>query len=133
MGDLLATRVNRIARAFIHTGMDYADPIAVRTAPGQIYASCVMLHDQGFTLRARDYSSSIFIAAHQRFVSCRGLPQSMYSDNGIMFYGGNRELSDAHTRAIRDPNFRNRLTTSGTAWHFLSLSSRTSTVNGKPA
>jgi len=32
--DISTARVNRTTRAFIHTGVDYADPIAMRTAPG---------------------------------------------------------------------------------------------------
>ena len=39
MGDLSAARVNRIARAFVHIGMDYADPIAIRTTPGRGHKS----------------------------------------------------------------------------------------------
>ena len=33
MSDLPAARVYRTARAFVHTGVDYAGPIAVRTTP----------------------------------------------------------------------------------------------------
>ena len=33
MGDLPAASVNRTARAFVYTGVDYAGPIAVRTTP----------------------------------------------------------------------------------------------------
>ncbi|XP_029157820.1 uncharacterized protein LOC114930240 [Nylanderia fulva] len=43
----------------------------------------------------------------------------MYSDNGTTFHGANRELSEAHAKAIRDPSFRNRLASDGTAWQFL--------------
>ena len=31
MDDFPAARVNRTARAFVHTGVDYADPIIVQT------------------------------------------------------------------------------------------------------
>jgi len=116
-------------RAFIHTGVDYADPIAAWTAPDRghkshktyialfIYLTTKALHLE----LVSDYSSATFITAYQCFVSRRGLPQSMYSDNGTTFHGANRELSDAHAKAIRDPNFRNRFTTefSGIVWHFL--------------
>jgi len=40
-----------------------------------------------------------------------------------MFHGANHELSNAHAKAVRDPNFRNRFAIDGTAWHFLSLAS----------
>jgi len=85
-GDLPAARVNRTIRAFIYTGVDYVDPIAVRTASGQEHK----LHKTYITLFVRltalhlarklvsDYSSSIFITAYQRFISHRELLQSMY-------------------------------------------------------
>jgi len=38
---------------------------------------------------------------------------------GIMFHSADTELSNAHAKAIRDPNFRNRLALDGIAWHFL--------------
>ncbi|XP_029170129.1 uncharacterized protein LOC114939860 [Nylanderia fulva] len=127
MGDLPEARVNRAARAFIHTGVDYAGPITVRTAPGRGHKSqkayialfiCLTTKAMHLEL-VSDYSSPTFIAAYQRFVSRRGLPQSMYSDNGTTFHGANRELSEAHAKAIRDPSFRNRLASDGTAWQFL--------------
>ena len=45
----------------------------------------------------------------------------MYSDNGTTFHDA--ELSNAHAKAIRNPNFRNRLATDEIAWHFLSPAS----------
>jgi len=39
MDNLPAVRVNRTARAFIHTGVDYAGPIAVWTVPGRGHKS----------------------------------------------------------------------------------------------
>ena len=64
-----------------------------------------------------DYTSPTFITAYQRFVARRGLPTSMYSDNGTTFHGADRELSNAQRPF--DSNFRNRLTIDGTAWHFV--------------
>ncbi|XP_032684998.1 uncharacterized protein LOC116850611 [Odontomachus brunneus] len=89
MGNLPAARVNRTVRAFIHTGVDYAGPIVVRTAPGRGHKSqkayialFVCLTTKALHLElVSDYTSPTFIAAYQRFVSRRGLPTSMYSDN----------------------------------------------------
>lgn len=39
MGDLPETRITQVERAFIHTGVDYAGPIQVRTAPGRGHKS----------------------------------------------------------------------------------------------
>jgi len=63
MGDLPAARVNRTsihtARALIHTGVNYANSIAVRTTPSRghkshkgLYRLIRMPHDQDFTTRA---------------------------------------------------------------------------------
>ncbi|XP_024881085.1 uncharacterized protein LOC112460568 [Temnothorax curvispinosus] len=127
MGDLPDARVNRVAKAFAHTGVDYAGPIATRTAPGRGHQSkksyvalfvCLTTKTVHLEL-VSDYSSSAFVAAYQRFVSRRGLPHSMYSDNGTTFQGADRELSAAYAKAIRDPNFINLLATDQTAWHFV--------------
>ena len=125
-GDLPAARVNRTASAFIHTGLDYADPITIQTTAGREYKSqkAYIALFICFTTKAlhlelvSDYTSPI-VAEYQRFISHRGLPTSMYSDNETTFHGADSKLSKAHAKAIRDPNFRNQLTIDGTAWHFL--------------
>ncbi|XP_077280835.1 uncharacterized protein LOC143907757 [Temnothorax americanus] len=127
MGDLPDARVNRAAKAFAHTGVDYAGPIATRTASGRGHQSkksyvalFVCLTTKAVHLElVSDYSSFAFLAAYQRFVSRRGLPHSMYSDNGTTFQGADRELSAAYAKAIRDPNVINLLATDQTAWHFV--------------
>jgi len=133
---LPAARVNRIARAFVHIvlitqirslserlpieGINRKRPIAL----------FICLTTKALYLKlVSDYTSPTFIAAYQWFVSRRG---PMHSDNGMRptFYGADRELSNAHAKAIR--NFRNRFA-DGTAWHFLPpLHHRTSAVCGRP-
>ncbi|XP_077260520.1 uncharacterized protein LOC143896497 [Temnothorax americanus] len=127
MGDLPGVRVNRSVRAFVHTGVDYAGPVSVRTAKGRgnkahkAYISVFIC----MTTRAihlelvSDYSSPAFLAALSRFVSRRGRPTSIYSDNGTTFQGADRELTTAIKLTTKDPNFLNHLATEGTAWHFL--------------
>ena len=130
MGDLPDSRVNRTARAFVHAAtITQVRLLSARTwvTPGREHKSqkayialFVCLTTKALYLElVSDYTSPTFITAYQRFVARRGLPTSMYSDNGTTFYGADRELSNAHAKAIRDTYFRNRLTIDGTAWHLL--------------
>ncbi|XP_029159723.1 uncharacterized protein LOC114931736 [Nylanderia fulva] len=127
MGDLPEPRVNRVPRAFINSGVDYAGPIALRTNPGRGHKShkayialFICLTTKAIHLElVSDYSSATFRAAYHRFISRRGLPKHMYSDNGTTFRGAEREMSEAYSQAIRDPNFLNRLSSDNTSWHFL--------------
>ena len=113
MSNLPAARVNRTARAFVHTGVDYS---AVRTTPDRghksqkaYFALFVCFTTKALHLElVSDCTSPTFIAAYQWFVSHRGLLTSMYSDNGTTFHDTDRELSNAHAKAICNPNFRNR-------------------------
>ncbi|XP_029163298.1 uncharacterized protein LOC114934751 [Nylanderia fulva] len=127
MGDLPSARVNRAARPFSHTGVDYAGPILLRSAPGRGHKShkayialFVCLTTKTIHLEiVTDYTSATFIAAYHRFVSRRDLPQRMYCDNGTTFQGADRELADAHRRALCDPNFIEATACEKTSWHFL--------------
>jgi len=47
-----------------------------------------------------DYTTAGFLAAFRMFVSRRGLPAHMYSDNGTNFHGADRELQ-ASLQAMR--------------------------------
>ncbi|KYN39315.1 hypothetical protein ALC56_06302, partial [Trachymyrmex septentrionalis] len=79
-------------QAFVHTGVDYAGSIAVRTSRGRRHklqkayiALFVCLTTKALHLElVSDYTPLTFIAAYQRFVSRRGLPTSMYSDNAAL-------------------------------------------------
>lgn len=116
-----------VLRVLSHTGVDYASPLMIRTAPGQGHKAhkayivlfiCMTVKAIHIEL-VSDYTSAIFITAYQRFVSRRGLPNSMYSDNGTTFRGADREMTDAYSKAIRDPNFLSKLAIDKVAWHFL--------------
>ncbi|KYN08018.1 hypothetical protein ALC62_01007 [Cyphomyrmex costatus] len=86
MGDLPEARVNRVSRAFIHSGVDYAGPIALRSAPGRGHKShkvyialFICLTTKAIHLElVSDYSAATFRAAYHRFISRRGLPKTMY-------------------------------------------------------
>ncbi|XP_032684186.1 uncharacterized protein LOC116850253 [Odontomachus brunneus] len=129
IGDLLYTRVNPPTRAFVHYGLDYAGPVLVRALAGRgvtvrkIYiAIFICLASRAVHLELVDGSRSYtpaFIAAYSRFCSCRGLPETVHSDNGTTFIGANRELTLAFRAALRNPNFQNRTAGNGVTWKFI--------------
>lgn len=127
MGDLPNVRVNRSTRAFEHTGVDYAGPIFVRTSRGRghkahkAYISVfVCMTTKAIHLElVSDYSSDAFLATLHRFVSRRGYPASIYSDNGTTFQGADHELRIAITKALENSDFQNTLSTDGVEWHFV--------------
>ncbi|XP_051155781.1 uncharacterized protein LOC127278227 [Leptopilina boulardi] len=126
MGDLPEFRVTP-SRPFAHTVVDYAGPFDVKTSSGRGYKShkayialfvccCV----RAVHLELVSYLTSIaFLAAFQRFVSRRGKPSHMYSDNGKNFVGAAKELK-RHLKELRcDNDLRNLLAVEGTSWHFV--------------
>ena len=99
MGDLPAPRVSPNP-AFTHTGVDFAGPFNIKQGyvrkPKILEAYvCVFVC---LTYKAvhlevvSDLSSAAFKATLQRFVSRRGCPQHIYSDNGSNFVGVKNEL-----------------------------------------
>lgn len=66
-------------------------------------------------------TSDDFIAALKRFVSRRGNPEHIYSDNGTNFVGGNRKLNEylqIFTSSQFNDHISHFLTSHGTNWHF---------------
>lgn len=99
MGNLPAPRVTP-SRPFLHTGVDYARPIWLRTTKGRghrayksflvifVCLSCRAVHLDV----ASDYTSDAFLAALRRFISRRGLCKVLYSDRGTNFVGADKQL-----------------------------------------
>ncbi|XP_075163209.1 uncharacterized protein LOC142235840 [Haematobia irritans] len=87
-------------RPFATTGVDYAGPFDIKNFHGRgcritkgyiclficFVTKAVHLEPVG------DLSTPAFLAAFSRFVSRRGCPRKMYSDNGRNFVGAAREL-----------------------------------------
>ncbi|XP_036146902.1 uncharacterized protein LOC118646983 [Monomorium pharaonis] len=131
MGDLPASRVSPPPRAFSWCGLDYAGPVRVRASAGRgitsrkaYIALFICMSTRAIHLElVGDYSSSAFRGAFTRFCSRRGLPQTIYSDNGTTFVGADKELTAAYKAAISDPNFLNQTATDRISWHFIPPSS----------
>ncbi|XP_058827697.1 uncharacterized protein LOC131687629 [Topomyia yanbarensis] len=102
MGDLPASRCER-APAFQKVGLDYAGPILLKQ-PGQKAVAVkgyicifVCMVTKGIHLEAvESLSTDSFIAALHRFVSRRGVPEDMFSDNGTNFVGAKNRLHELY-------------------------------------
>ncbi|XP_029172993.1 uncharacterized protein LOC114941956 [Nylanderia fulva] len=55
----------------------------------------------------------------RRFVSRRGLPQKLYSDNSTNFHGADRELKTAFDKLTNDISLRATLANDRVEWHFI--------------
>ncbi|XP_071652998.1 uncharacterized protein [Temnothorax longispinosus] len=99
MGNLPRERV-RPSRAFLHTGVDYAGPIMLRTTKGRGQRSHKAFISVFVCLATRavhlevvsDYTAAAFLAALRRFTSRRGLCLSLHSDCGTNFVGADAQL-----------------------------------------
>lgn len=89
--------------------MDYAGPIDIRMSKGRGCKSYkgyisifVCLCTKAVHIEAvSDLTSTAFIAAYRRFVSRRGLPSNMYSDNGTNFVGAAKLLGREHAQMMK--------------------------------
>lgn len=100
MGNLPADRVNR-NRAFAVTGVDFCGPFYIRPQPRS--KSPIKYYVAVFTCfvtrsthleAVLDLSSKKFLNAFRRFVSRRGIPARMYSDNATNFVGSQTLLAE---------------------------------------
>ena len=127
MGQLPSARVNAPLRAFLHVGIDYAGPVMIRSSPGRgiksnksYIALFICLASRAIhTELVNDYSATLFINAFSRFCARRGLPNTMYSDNGTTFTGADKELTFAYRSALRNSDFLNKTASDRIKWEFI--------------
>lgn len=125
MGDLPAARVRQM-RPFLHTGVDYAGPIWSRTSKGRGHKATkswigvfVCFSTKAIHLElVSDVSAAAFIAAFRRFTSRRGICSDVYCDNGTNFVGADRQMRQQLAVCMKDTEWRQLLSSSGTRFHF---------------
>jgi len=126
MGDLPSPRVNP-SPPFSHTGVDYAGPFSILPFVGggqrprkHYVALFICLATKEIHLECvEDYATTGFLAAFRRFVSRRGLPSHLYSENGTNFRGADRELQVVFEAVSSDPTLQVALANDGIRWHFI--------------
>ena len=117
MGQLTQTRVTS-SRPFATTGLDFAGPFtikitSVRNANEVKAFLALFIRFSTKAVRLEQVSSTstaACIAAPRWFVSRRGLPDVVYSDNGTNFVGAKRE-SEELQKVLISSETQNKLTT----------------------
>ncbi|XP_064621732.1 uncharacterized protein LOC135484315 [Lineus longissimus] len=104
MADLPSDRVASPRAAFCHVGLDYFGPFQVKRGRSMVKRyGCIFtcLTTRAIHIEvAENLTTDSFINALQRFVSRRGMPIRIRSDNGTNFVGAQKELK----KAIREWN-----------------------------
>lgn len=126
MGSLPAERVF-VSRPFSHCGVDYAGPLLLRegkrrNAKFNKAYSAILATKATHVELVSDLTSEAFIAALKRFMSRRGKPICLYSDNGSTFVGAHRQLKELHEMFKRDQkrnDIQEFLCDQETSWKFI--------------
>lgn len=126
MGQLPIPRVTP-SRPFLHSGVDYAGPIMLKTWNGRaakkykgyiaifVCMSTSAVHIEIVT----DYTTEAFVAAYKCFTGRRGICATLYSDCGTNFVGADKALRQRFKNASRElKELANILANDGTCWRF---------------
>ncbi|XP_045774640.1 uncharacterized protein LOC123873700 [Maniola jurtina] len=109
MSDLPADRT-RLEFPFLHTGIDYAGPIMIASRKGRgakleksyicifVCFAVKALHLELVT----DLTKEAFISAFLKFISRRGKPMSVTSDNSTTFIGASNEIASFFSKYSDD-------------------------------
>lgn len=98
MEPLLPVQVTPNKPPFTFVGVDYFGPLIVKSGRSQLKRyGCIftcLTARAGHIEVAHSLTTDSFIAAFQRFISRRGIPEKVYSDNGTNLVGGDREIRE---------------------------------------
>ncbi|XP_037045848.1 uncharacterized protein LOC119081228 [Bradysia coprophila] len=102
MGNLPAERVN-IARAFVHTSLDFMGPFDIHSMPrgkritkGYVCIFVCLTTKAVHMEAAPDLSIDGFIGCLKRFIARRGLVKKLICDNGTNFRGAHNKLEELY-------------------------------------
>jgi len=125
MGQLPSARVS-VSRPFTHTGVDFAGPITIKVGlrkaiPVKAYVAVfVCLFTKAVHLEAvSDRSADAFMGCLRRFISRRGIPSHICSDNGTNFVGTQRILRQYYIAQRTGLTVHEDLASEGLQWIFI--------------
>ncbi|XP_062714276.1 uncharacterized protein LOC134291034 [Aedes albopictus] len=120
MAPLPDARITPYVRAFSFTGLDYFGPITVRFGRGSAKRWVALFSCLGTRAVHLEVAYSLSTEsckmAIRRFISRRGAPQEIYSDQGTNFQGANAELKMQMTTTNR--HLAQTFTNANTQWKF---------------
>ena len=121
MGQLPIARLNP-RDVFENTGVDYAGPVYIKTGSVRkpIIIKAYVAVFVSFSIKAvhlepvTELTISAFIATLRRFIARRGMPDTIWSDNGTNFVGAAKEIK----KLVSDPELSNYCSHQGIRWKF---------------
>lgn len=127
MGDLPSIRVNDHS-VFLNVGTDFGGPFMLkdRKTRGAKLSKAYMCLFICMSVKAvhlelvSELTTDAFLAAFKRFISRRGRPVNVYSDNGTNYTGANNELKRMYDFLSKNSNeISNKLVDEMITWHFI--------------
>ncbi|XP_065197638.1 uncharacterized protein LOC135829160 [Sycon ciliatum] len=121
MSALPECRTDAFQRPFTRTGLDYFGPLSVTVGRrhekryGALF-TCLATRAVHVEL-AHDLSTDSTLMAIRRFISRRGCPLVIHSDNGTNFKGAAKELRQA-IRELNEARIQDQLSHDGITWSF---------------
>ncbi|GFX85647.1 integrase catalytic domain-containing protein [Trichonephila clavipes] len=125
MGDLPIERINP-CRDFEKVGMDFAGPIATMCQHTRKLSNfksyiclfiCMCTKAMPIQL-VSSLSAAAFLSVQRRFVSRRGYPSDIYSDNGTNIVGASAYLKDLF-QLLHNFNVQDYSSSKNIQWHFI--------------
>jgi hypothetical protein len=118
MASLPSQRITGFSRPFTYSAVDYFGPMTVKRGRAHIKKwgclfTCLVTRAIHLEL-ADSLEADDFIMVLRCFVSRRGNPTEMFSDNGTNFVGAQRELHKLDTDQLNEFCLRRKIT-----WHFI--------------
>ncbi|GFX96375.1 integrase catalytic domain-containing protein [Trichonephila clavipes] len=128
MADLPNARVS-IARVFSKVGLDFCGPFHIKLISGRAKKmyKCYICIFVCFVVKAihleivSNLSTEAFIGSLKRFISRRGRPSDIFSDNGTNFVGANnefRKILKGLFKGESSEKFEDFLASESIQWHF---------------
>ena len=122
MAPLPGTRVTE-AIAFTRTGLDYLGPMIIKTPEGQMKLwvclfTCMVTRAIHLEL-LQDMSAEEFLFGFRRFISQRGSPIEIISDNALQFKTASQTLDLLWKNVITCDDVQNYVSSTGVKWLFI--------------
>ncbi|XP_064479339.1 uncharacterized protein LOC135392562 [Ornithodoros turicata] len=119
---LPADRTNP-SHPFDTTGIDFAGPVYIKTCKGSSTKSYIALFTCSTTRAVHlelvtDLTTKSFLLAFRRFISRRGAPSTIYSDNALTFKKAARDIAELWN-IIRSVDSQDFATTNRITWKFI--------------